>query len=240
MLGNAAKYTPEGGNIVLRTEVEPLQVVLTVEDDGIGMSPDLVGCVFDLFTQAERTSDRSSGGLGLGLALVKNLVGLHGGTVACTSAGPGLGSRFTVTLPRLIIAGETVDAEGSTRDELAVAEPLKILIVDDNIDAAQMLAMFLETLGHQVMVEHDSRKGLERALIEKPHACMLDIGIPGMDGNELAQQLRKHQLTSILIAVTGYGQEHDKQKSLAAGFDYHMVKPVDLEKLTAVLALVEL
>ena len=239
MLGNAAKYTPEGGNIVLRTEVEPNQIVLTVEDDGIGMSPDLVGCVFDLFTQAERTSDRSSGGLGLGLALVKNLVELHGGTVACTSAGLGLGSRFTVMLPRLVTVSETANAEGSTRDEFAVAEPLKILIVDDNIDAAQMLAMFLEALGHEVMVEHDSRKGLERALKEKPHACMLDIGIPGMDGNELAQQLRKYKVTSVLIAVTGYGQEHDKQRSIAAGFDYHMVKPVDLDELTAVLALVE-
>ena len=173
------------------------------------------------------------------MALVKNLVELHGGTVACTSAGLGLGSRFTVMLPRLVTVSETGNAEGGTRDELAVAEPLKILIVDDNIDAAQMLAMFLEALGHEVMVEHDSMKGLERALKEKPHACMLDIGIPGMDGNELAQQLRKYQVTSVLIAVTGYGQEHDKQRSIAAGFDYHMVKPVDLEKLTAVLALVQ-
>lgn len=238
LLGNAAKYTPEGGNIVLRTEVERDQIVLTVEDDGIGMSPDLVGCVFDLFTQAERTSDRSSGGLGLGLALVKNLVELHGGTVACASAGLGLGSRFTVTFPRQVAASGTVDSECGIKGGVAAAKPLKILIVDDNVDAAQMLAMFLEALGHEVMVEHESIRGLKKALIQKPHVCMLDIGIPGMDGNELAQELRKHRVTSMLIAVTGYGQDHDKRNSIAAGFDYHMVKPVDLEKLTTVLSLV--
>lgn len=238
LLGNAAKYTHEGGSILLKTEVQPDNIILTIEDNGIGMAPELVERVFDLFTQAERTPDRSSGGLGLGLALVKSLVELHGGTVTCTSAGRGLGSRFTVSLPSLVRTGQKIERRRNNRDEIQVGKALRILIVDDNVDAAQMLAMFLEASGHEVLVEHQSSLGLERARIETPDVCLLDIGLPEMDGNELAQRLRNRPETSkaILIAVTGYGQEDDRQNALAAGFDHHMIKPVDLVKLSAVLA----
>lgn len=240
ILGNAAKYTNVGGNILLKTEVGPEQIVLMIEDDGIGMGPELVGRVFGLFTQAERTSDRSSGGLGLGLALVKSLVELHGGTVACTSAGRGLGSRFIVSLPRLVQTEQNMEGHGIDRDEIQVEKALKILIVDDNIDAAETLGMFLEASGHKVLVEHQSRHGLERARIEAPDVCLLDVGMPEMDGNELAKRLREQPETTkaVLIAVTGYGQENDRKNTHEAGFDHHMVKPVDLGRLTAVLAAV--
>lgn len=240
ILGNAAKYTHEGGNILLKTEVRPEQVVLTIEDDGIGMAPELAGRVFDLFTQAERTSDRSSGGLGLGLALVKSLVELHGGTVVCTSAGRGMGSRFTVSLPRLAQPDQGIERRRNNRDEIQIGKALKILIVDDNVDAAETLGMFLEASGHEVLVEHQSRRGLERARIEAPDVCLLDVGMPEMDGNELAKRLREQPETTkaVLIAVTGYGQEDDRKNTHKAGFDHHMVKPVDLARLSAMLAAV--
>jgi PAS domain S-box-containing protein len=240
VLGNAAKYTHDGGRILLRTEVKPDQIILTVEDDGVGMAPELVERVFDLFTQAERTSDRSSGGLGLGLALVKSLVELHGGTVTCSSAGQGLGSCFTVSLPRLVQPAQIVDRRRNIRDEIPVGNALKILIVDDNLDAANMLGVFLRASGHEVLIENQSLRGLETARAEAPDVCLLDIGIAEMDGNELAQRIRAQpELTNtILIAITGYGQDDDRQKSAAAGFNHHMVKPVDLAKLSAVLAAV--
>ena len=237
LLTNAAKYTHEGGNLLLTAELNAGQVLLTVEDDGIGMAPELAVRVFDLFAQAERTADRSSGGLGLGLALVKSLVELHGGDVACRSKGPGKGSRFTVRLP-LANASQATDLGRSAYPPLRSVKPLKILLVDDNEDAAAMLAMFLETCGHQILVEHGSHRALERAQVELPDVCLLDIGLPEMDGNELAQRLRAIPATAriVLIAVTGYGQDHDRKGSAAAGFDHHMVKPVDTGKLAAVLA----
>ena len=238
MLSNAAKYTHEGGTISLKTEVQPDTIVLTIEDNGVGIAPELVEHVFDLFTQAERTSDRSSGGLGLGLALVKSLVDLHGGKVTCTSAGRGKGTRFTVSLPRLIHTDQRIERRRNNRDEIKVGKSLKILIVDDNVDAAETLAVFLKGAGHEVLVEYQSQRGLNRARLESPDVCLLDIGLPEMDGNELAKCLRNQPETNnaILIAVTGYGQEVDRQATRAAGFDHHMVKPVDLARLSAALA----
>ena len=237
LLTNAAKYTHEGGNILFKAEVVPGQVVLTVEDDGIGMAPGLVGRVFDLFAQAERTSDRSSGGLGLGLALVKSLVELHGGEVTCRSKGPGKGSRFTVCLPLAAPAAALLRGRNAGAP-LRSIKPLKIMLVDDNLDAAEMLSMFLEASGHQIIVEHGSRRALERAQVELPDVCLLDIGLPEMDGNELAQRLRGISTTAgiVLIAVTGYGQDRDREASMAAGFDHHLVKPVDTDRLATVLA----
>lgn len=236
LLTNAAKYTHEGGNLLVKMEVTPVHVVLTVEDDGIGMAPEMVECVFDLFAQAERTSDRSSGGLGLGLALVKSLVELHGGTVTGSSKGTGKGSRFTVCLPSLI--APEIQGPRNARAPGTPAKPLKIMIVDDNVDAAEALSMFLEASGHSLLVEHGSRRALERARIEPPDVCLLDIGLPEMDGHELAQRLRAIPETSkiVLIAVTGYGQDHDRKASFAAGFDHHMVKPIDTDELAAALA----
>jgi PAS domain S-box-containing protein len=240
LLTNAAKYTHEGGNILLKMEVESGQIVVCIEDDGIGMASELVERVFDLFAQAERTSDRTSGGLGLGLALVKSLVELHGGKVTCASKGRGLGSQFTVRLPRLLEIDQRIDRRRNSRDDIQASKTLKILVVDDNIDAAKMLSVFLEVSGHEVLVEHQSGRALERARIEKPDVCLLDIGLPEMDGNELARHLRAQPETTkaVLVAVTGYGQEHDKQKAFASGFDHHMVKPVDMTRLSAVLATV--
>jgi len=237
LLNNAAKFTPEGGNIVLKTNVQDGQALLEVIDDGIGMNSELVSRAFDLFAQAERTPDRALGGLGLGLALVRSLVELHGGTVSCTSPGLGEGSRFTVTLPRHV-AQETHfrHTEKSTQGNKAV-QPLRILVVDDNKDAAAMLSMYLSALGHEVTVEYSAMRALERARTEAPEVLLLDIGLPEMDGYELARQLRlrPESVTSTLIAITGYGQEQDRRKSLTAGFDHHLVKPVDIKKLTDIL-----
>jgi PAS domain S-box-containing protein len=237
ILNNAAKYTNEGGTIALKTDVHESRVLVEVTDNGIGMSPDLVTHAFELFAQAERTSDRSAGGLGLGLALVKSLVELHRGTVTCDSQGIGKGSTFTVCLPRLPVQdrpehhayGDDAIGQGARR--------LRILIVDDNVDAASMLAMLLEASGHQVMVEHDGPRALLRAKAEAPDVCLLDIGLPGMDGIELAQGLRRLPETAgaVLVAVTGYGQDTDRQRTLAAGFDHHLVKPLDMKSLFSIL-----
>jgi CheY-like chemotaxis protein len=200
------------------------------------MEPELTGRVFDLFTQAARSADRSLGGLGLGLALVKNLVELHGGTVSCSSAGLGQGSTFEIALPLLEVAPASVHPprHGPARDPGA----LRLLVVDDNADAALTLGMLLEACGHEVFVEHDSKRALARAGGERPDACLLDIGLPDMDGIELARRLRSQPATAhaVLIAVTGYGQEQDRQRAFDAGFSYHLVKPVDMDKLADVLA----
>jgi signal transduction histidine kinase/CheY-like chemotaxis protein len=238
LLNNSAKYTPEGGNIVLSVEVLKDHVALSVNDDGIGMEPELVSRVFELFAQAERTSDRSQGGLGLGLALVRSLVGLHGGSVQAYSKGTGKGSTFSVRLPRLCErrAEQRVQAEIPL-----VATPagmMRMIVVDDNADAAHTLAMFLEAEGHEVAVEYEATGALARARAIAPRVCLLDIGLPDIDGNELARRLRAMPETAkaVLIAVTGYGREQDKKDAMAAGFDYHFVKPVDTSKLAALLA----
>ncbi len=241
LLNNAAKYTPSGGNIALRTEVEAGMVILTVSDDGIGIERQLAGRVFELFTQAEHTPDRSSGGLGLGLALVKNLVELHGGTVGCVSAGAGRGSIFRVALPRLAPDGAGPAAAAATataRQHGTGATPLRILLVDDNIDAAMMLGMLLEASGHALTVVHAASGALARIETQAFDVCLLDIGLPEMDGNELARRLRLHPATQgcILIAITGYGQQSDRRDSAQAGFDHHFIKPVDTHQLLAVLA----
>ncbi|GHA80383.1 PAS domain S-box protein [Cognatilysobacter bugurensis] len=239
LLNNAAKYTPEGGRIALTIDIDDTHVSVTVADDGIGMSSDMLDRAFTLFSQAEQTSDRSQGGLGIGLALVKSLVELHGGTVAAASVGPGAGSEFTVRLPR----PPGAPAPTRTRDNAALpspGQPLRVLIVDDNEDAASMLQLFLEASGHTVTIEHGSRTGLERALAERPDVCLLDIGLPDMDGNELARRLRASEQTrdAVLIAITGYGQESDRKSTAAAGFDHHLVKPIDPFVLAGLLAAV--
>jgi signal transduction histidine kinase len=238
LLNNSAKYTPEGGNIVLSVELRQRQVVLSVADDGIGMEPELVSRVFDLFAQAERTSDRSQGGLGLGLALVKSLIGLHGGSVQAYSKGAGAGSTFTVRLPRL--THRPAQSESGSELELTPAPTaaLRMMVVDDNVDAAHTLAMFLEAEGHDVVIEYEAENALARARVAAPSVCLLDIGLPDIDGNELARRLRSMPETAkaVLIAVTGYGQEHDRKNAFAAGFDYHFVKPVDTSKLASLLA----
>ena len=237
LLNNAAKYTPEGGMLELIVEATASEVSVCIRDNGIGIPPDLLPHVFDLFTQAERTPDRSQGGLGLGLALVRSLVTLHGGSVAASSDGKAKGAAFTVHLPRIVDAParETWKATGSAaprRDKR-----LRLLVVDDNSDAAEMLGAFMESVGHEVMIEHEPLLAIERARVDRPDACLLDIGLPGMDGNQLARELRgmPQMSTATLIAVTGYGQKFDRDTSIAAGFDYYFVKPADPVALIALL-----
>jgi CheY-like chemotaxis protein len=235
LLGNAAKYTPEGGRLAVTAFAHGDRLHIDVLDNGIGMAPELAARAFDLFTQAERSSDRSSGGLGLGLALVKSLIELHGGEVACESAGAGQGSRFSVCLPLLHApeaAAPVPDAQPGADTAL-----LRVLVVDDNVDAAVMLAMLLEASGHQVQVEHDPLEALAATLANPPQVCLLDIGLPGIDGLELARRLRARPGTAhaLLIAITGYGQDSDRQQILQAGFDHHLVKPIDIAQLYTLL-----
>jgi CheY-like chemotaxis protein/two-component sensor histidine kinase len=236
LLGNAAKYTRDGGEIDVALDVDGNRVTVDIADNGIGMQPELASRVFDLFAQGERTSDRSTGGLGIGLAIVKNLVELHGGSVACASGGSGRGSRFTVELPLLADEAGGDDAMEAP-DREAPPQAMTILVVDDNQDAAAMLAMLLEASGHRVLVEHDSTRALEVARARRPDVCLIDIGLPGMDGNALARALRDRADTAgaLLIAVTGYGQQSDRAQSRAAGFDHHLVKPVDIDALEAIV-----
>ena len=237
LLSNAAKYTPDGGAIDLRVEAQGEEVLVAVKDSGIGMTPEFMDRAFEMFSQAQRTVDRSQGGLGIGLALVRSLVGLHQGLVRAHSGGLGQGSEFTICLPRVAPANAEEDPH---KDHAGAAKPagLRLMVVDDNADAANMLAMVLEAVGHEVLVEHDSLRALERARIECPDVFLLDIGLPHVDGNELARRLRARpeSASSTLIAVTGYGQEQDRKSTADAGFDHHFVKPVEMQKLAALLA----
>jgi len=238
LLNNAAKYTQPGGEIQLRTEIDHDQIVLGVRDNGIGIAPELLPHVFELFTQAERSPDRSQGGLGLGLALVKSLLKLHDGTVSVHSEGPGQGSEFIVRLPYSIDPMKTSEYSTNGGAMQISAEALRLMVVDDNADAANSVALLLESEGHIVSVEYNGKSALERARIETPKIFLLDIGLPDMDGYELARRLRSIPETSraVLIALTGYGQAQDRVRSKAAGFDYHLVKPADIARLSALLA----
>jgi CheY-like chemotaxis protein len=231
---NAAKYTPQGGKIALRVEREASQVVLCVIDNGIGMTSAVQHGAFDLFTQAERTPGRAQGGLGIGLALVKSLVELHRGSVALHSDGPGQGSRMTVRLPRL---ADDVPAAGAPPAARTAGVSRSVRVVDDNVDAAQLLAMVLEQAGHRVAVAHHAHRALTHARADPPDACILDIGLPDMDGNVLARELRAlpRMRGALLIAVTYYGRAEDRAASLEAGFDHYLVKPVDVSMLAKLL-----
>jgi len=236
ILNNAAKYTPKGGHICVTVTADDVNVSFVIEDDGIGIEPHVLSHVFDLFAQAERTSDRSQGGLGIGLALVRSLVNLHNGSVHADSSGLGKGSKFTVNLPRMLNVSPTDAPISPELDSIVV--PKKILIVDDNVDAANMLGMYLEIAGYEVSVEHSAEAALSRSLTQMPDAFLLDIGLPNMDGTVLARHLRERPdcASSLMIAITGYGQSSDRVKSIEAGFDHHLVKPVDMPHLVKILS----
>jgi signal transduction histidine kinase/ActR/RegA family two-component response regulator len=235
LLNNAAKYTPPGGILTLSMAATDADVLVHVEDNGVGITPELLPYIFDIFTQGERSIDRATGGLGLGLALVKSLVELHRGQVQCVSAGLGQGSRFTVRLPRI---GGLPDVAAPHAPVASVPDPLRILLVDDNVDAAHMLRDLLELDGHQVAVEYDPYRAIERAARQPLDVGVLDIGLPGMDGNALARHLLAQPATQhlVCIAVTGYGRAQDRDAALAAGFRHHLVKPVDAAQLSSLLA----
>jgi PAS domain S-box-containing protein len=237
LLNNAAKYTPNGGVIQISMKTTGSEIELSIQDDGLGISPEIQPFIFDLFTQAQRNTDHSAGGLGIGLALVKNLVDLHGGKVACHSQGLGHGSTFTVVFPRLHQAENKPDQQGNAKFEKAEGVKRRVLIVDDNVDAANMLALYLQFNGHEVFIEHTAERALHRASVSSSDVFILDIGLPDMNGNELARRLKANKETcgAVLIAVTGYGQEHDRAATKAAGFNHHLVKPIDTNKLLELL-----
>jgi signal transduction histidine kinase/CheY-like chemotaxis protein len=238
LVNNAAKYTPDEGSVLVTVRTGGGEAVLAVQDDGIGIAPELLRDVFGLFTQARRTPDRAQGGLGLGLALVKNLVELHGGRVRVDSAGVGHGSTFTVTLPCLAETSAPVAETAAPAARVRGHEAGHVLVVDDNVDAATSLALLLETEGYRVDVEHAPAPALRRVLAESPDACILDIGLPDMDGRELARRIRAGgaERTPLLIALTGYGSDADRRAALDAGFDHYLVKPANIQQLEALLA----
>jgi PAS domain S-box-containing protein len=237
LLNNACKYTDEGGRIGLTVFPEEDKVVLRVQDTGIGIAADLLPHIFDLFTQADRSLDRSQGGLGIGLALVQRLVELHGGTVQAFSAGLGRGSEFVVRLP-VPPQGTTTQNQDEEAPAHQPAPSCRVLVVEDNLDAAESMALLMRMSSHDVRVAHTGPDGLEVAVAFRPQIVLMDIGLPGMDGYEVARRLRQHpDLKGVrLIALTGYGRESDLQRSQEAGFDHHLVKPVNPLKLLELLA----
>ena len=237
MLNNAAKYTPQNGTIELALDVEDEHARILVKDNGSGISAALLPFVFDLFTQGERTPDRAQGGLGLGLSLVKNITALHGGQVKAESDGVGCGSTFTVTLPLSKRVVEALQPAPQNNTLLTPIIPLSLMIVDDNLDAAQSLADLLELDDHRVYVMEDAASALASPDKDRVQVFILDIGLPVMNGYELARRLRADPATSkaVLVALTGYGQSHDRVLTKNAGFDHHFVKPLDLDLLATVL-----
>ena len=235
LLDNAAKYTEPQGHIWLSLEAEGGVAVLRVRDSGVGIAETVLPRVFDLFTQADRTLDRSAGGLGIGLSLVRALVELHHGKVEASSAGPGQGSAFVVRLP----LSEPGCGAGSllAAADKAAAMGLRVLVVDDDVDAADSLALLLRMSGYEARVAYSGMTALQTALEHRPEAVILDLGLPGMDGYELGRRLRQHpQMATIcLIALTGYGQPQDLDRSRAEGFMAHLVKPVELPQLLDLL-----
>jgi PAS domain S-box-containing protein len=237
LLNNAAKYTPEGGRIWLSARREDAQAVVSVRDNGMGIPAEMLPKVFDLFTQANRTTHRAQGGLGIGLTLVHSLVTLHGGNVKVDSEGAGQGSEFTVRLPLT----DKGNGPGSSLQNDSSALPLssrRMLVVDDNHDAADSLALLLKGLGNEVITTHDGPSSLQILENFQPTVVFLDIGMPGMDGFEVARRIRRQPKGQdiTLIALTGWGQEEDRRQSQEAGINHHLVKPVDLEALKALLA----
>lgn len=235
LLNNAAKYTPDGGNIQLALKLNNNRVGISVKDNGIGMDAVTARDAFQLFTQAERSADRTQGGLGIGLALVKSLVELHDGEVKGVSDGLGKGSEFSILLPILHESDSFADFTANSTS--TSSKSLRIMVVDDNVDAAQMLAMYLEAMGHNVVFNHSATEALTLSLQQPFDVFLLDIGLPEIDGYDLARMLRSQSITANagLIAITGYGQERDRAKAKEAGFDHHLLKPVDIALLLGLL-----
>jgi PAS domain S-box-containing protein len=241
LLNNAAKYTPRGGAVTLCARREGSHAIIAVADNGVGIAPESIEEVFGLFNQVGREQDRTQGGLGIGLSLVRSLVELHGGSVAARSAGAGLGSEFMVRLP---LAAVPKDAPASAVAGLPGAAPparvhaVRLLVVDDNRDAADTLSALLELLGHVAQVANDGRAALEAMQDFRPHVVFLDIGMPGMNGYQVAEAIRNDRRFDqpLLVALTGWGGEDDRARTRAAGFDLHLTKPVDLDRIEQMLA----
>jgi CheY-like chemotaxis protein len=238
---NAAKYTDPGGSIWLSVRREAGGVAIAVNDTGIGLHESAIGKVFEMFSQVEGALERSQGGLGIGLALVKGLVQLHGGTVEAESAGPGRGSTFTVHLPEACVVGDLLTGPrkkpaGATT--VGAGGRRRVLVADDNRDAAEALTMLLRIAGHEVFVVHSGSEALEVAERERPDACILDIGMPGLSGYDVSRRVRACDWgrDMMLIALTGWGQGQDVARAMEAGFDRHYTKPVDVAEIENELA----
>jgi signal transduction histidine kinase/CheY-like chemotaxis protein len=234
LLNNAARYQAEGGQVTLTVSKAGSDALISVVDTGMGLAPEHISKLFQLFSQGERSADSAHGGLGIGLSLVKTLVELHGGTVKAFSAGVGQGSRFDIRLPVL------QDQETPGIVPVATGGPgrtQRVLVVDDSLDSANSLATLLRFNGHEVYVAHDGEAALDLSVAVRPGVVLLDIGLPGMDGYEICRRMRKLGLAdSLIIAMTGYGQARDRQRSSEAGFDEHTVKPVDIEELSRLIS----
>lgn len=238
LLNNAAKYTPDGGKIELSAERKDENVLIRVQDNGVGIASDMLPKVFELFTQVGRGIDRSQGGLGIGLALVARLVEMHGGTVVAESAGLGEGSVFTIKLPLIADAVLAPSPNSSTKVPRHHMLSRRILVVDDNLDGAESLAMLLDLSGHTTETAHSGPEAVQLAHSFRPEIVFLDIGLPGMNGYEVAARLRANSSLKdiILVALTGWGTEGDKKQAKAAGFDYHLTKPVDAADVESLLS----
>jgi CheY-like chemotaxis protein len=232
---NAAKYTEPGGRIALSVVQEGERAVLTVRDNGIGIEPAMLSRIFDLFIQARGAGNQT--GLGIGLTLVKRLVELHGGTVEARSAGTRLGSEFAIRLP-VLLASASQEAAAAVHSVVTLEAGLRILVVDDNPDVAKGLARLLALAGHDTRAAYDGPAALEAAAAFAPQVALLDLGMPRMDGLEVARRLRNGALGErmLLVAVTGFGRQSDRERSTAAGFDHHLIKPIDVAALRALVA----
>lgn len=237
LLGNASKYTPPGGSIWLTAERLDGEVVLRVRDSGAGIAPELLPHVFDLFVQGDASLARSAGGLGIGLTIVDRLVAMHGGRVAVRSEGTGLGSEFTVALPMLADEVSAAVVETDAPSSVAGVHGLRVLVVEDNVDMAESLATLLSTWGHEVHLAYDAASAIAMAARVRPEVVLSDLGLPGMDGYELARRLRAEPAFGkvVLVALSGYGRAEDQRRALDAGFDHHLVKPPDLARLAELL-----
>jgi PAS domain S-box-containing protein len=239
LLNNAAKYTPDHGRVTLTVERQDGFAVITVQDSGVGIPVPLLPRVFDMFAQVDRSMERSQGGLGIGLALVRQLVDMHGGKVEAHSRGPGTGSKFTVRLP--VSSAQSPAEPGIDTHRLQAGDDkgIRVLVVDDNVDSANTMAQFLGILGYETQTAHDGLAAVSAAASFRPEVVLLDIGLPHIDGHEVARRIRRAPggQEMLLIALSGWGQAEDRKKSKEAGFDRHFVKPVELSALMEVVAL---
>ena len=238
LLNNAAKYMDQGGRIWVIAERENGHVLIRVKDTGIGIPAETLPRIFDMFTQVDRSLERSEGGLGIGLTLVQRLVEMHGGTVEARSDGPGKGSEFVVRLAVAEVKDQKPQGAACDGEKGAAPAGRRILVVDDNRDAADSLGMLLRMMGNEVHTAHDGLEAVRAAAAFQPEVVLLDLGLPKLNGYEAARRIREQDggADMVLIAVTGWGQEEDRRRSKEAGFDHHMTKPVEFADLQKLLA----